>query len=244
MSIRAWYRLVGFALITLFHFSRFMILAIGSKDRTSLALRLRRRWANAILPFLGIELSVYGTPPEEACILVGNHISYIDPVAVLHDVLAWPVAKAEVSKWPLIGNMAKNTGILFVERENRNSRADTIKAIDAAVKRGLQIMIYPEGTTNAEPKTLPFRRGAFRLAAKEGFAIYPMAITYSRADAAWVGDDTFIPHFLRTFRRKRLGIQLSYGPRLQDPDEISLLGKAQSWIDEELVRLSHSSSVD
>lgn len=236
--IRAWYRLIFFAVTMVLHFSRYLLMAPFTKEKTALALRIRQRWIRFVMPRIGVKLVVSGTPPTAPGILVGNHLSYIDPVGVLHDTLAWPVAKAEVSKWPLIGKLAKETGILFVERGSKDSRADTAQAISDAVNRGLIILNYPEGTTQPEPKTLQFRRGAFRIAAKHGFTIYPSAVWYDRKEVAWVGDDTFLPHFLRTFGQKHLTMYISYGPVMRGDDAEELLIQSQAWIDGELLRLA------
>ena len=237
--LRAWFRLFAFAVTVILHFSRFLIQAtFSSQDRVTLALKARRRWIRFILPVLGIDLQVKGTIPIEAGIVVSNHLSYLDPIGVLADTLAWPVAKAEVSKWPLIGKLAKDTGILYVKRESKDSRTNTAKAIVDALKRGLIILNYPEGTTQPEPVTLPFKKGAFRIAAAEGFPIYPVAVLYSKKEAAWIADDTFLPHFMRTFRHKHLTMYQSYGPPMEGEDAEALLARAQNWIDAELQRLS------
>ncbi|MEZ4685452.1 MAG: lysophospholipid acyltransferase family protein [Bacteroidia bacterium] len=210
--LRALFRLLAFAITASLHFFRFLLKAPFTKeDKTDLALRIRRRWIRFFMPVLGVELHIEGEPPTEPGIIAGNHLSYLDPVAVLHDALALPVAKAEVSKWPVIGGLAKGTGILFVERGNRESRASTREAIRDAVQVGRIILNYPEGTTHAEPFTLPFRKGIFYVAAAEGFPVYPVAIWYGRKEAAWIDDDTFLPHFIRTFRHKKLDILLRYG---------------------------------
>ncbi|MFK7969168.1 MAG: lysophospholipid acyltransferase family protein [Bacteroidia bacterium] len=236
--MRAWFRLFTFAITATLHFGRFAFRALFSnKDRLSLGLEVRRRWLRFIMPIMGIRLEVKGTPPTEPGIVVGNHVSYLDPLALLHDTLALPVAKAEVGKWPLIGPLAGGTGILFVKRSSKESRSNTKEAIANAVKEGRTILNYPEGTTHHEPKTLPFKLGAFSIAAEHGFPIYPTAIWYDREEAAWVGDDTFLPHFLRVFRKKHLTMYFSYGPRLEGKNAEALLEQAQSWIDQELLKM-------
>lgn len=235
----ALYRLFGFAITASLHFVRFLVVAPFSKqDRTDLALLVRRRWIRFFISRLGIKLHVVGPPPQDPGIIISNHLSYLDPVAVLHDALALPVAKAEVSKWPLIGGLVKGTGILFVERTSKHSRASTKESIRKAVLEGRIILNYPEGTTHAEPYTLPFKKGVFHIAAEHDMTLYPTAIWYGRKEAAWVDDDTFLPHFFRTFRHKKLEMYLHYGPPMHGRDPNQLLKDSQDWIDSTLKDLS------
>jgi 1-acyl-sn-glycerol-3-phosphate acyltransferase len=235
----ALYRLLAFAITASLHFGRFLIKSLFTKkDKTNLALRIRRRWIRFFLPTLGIDLQVVGQAPEAPGIIISNHISYLDPIAVLHDALALPVAKAEVSKWPLIGGLVKGTGILYVERGNSQSRASTKEAIRQAVLDGRIILNYPEGTTHAEGFTLPFKKGVFDIAAEEQFPIYPTALWYGRKEAAWVDNDTFLPHFFRTFSKRKLTMYLHYGPAMQSKDANQLMEDAKAWIDSALKDLS------
>ena len=74
-------------------------------------------------------------------IFVQNHKSYFDPVTALKLVKAMPVSKAEVSTWPLIGFMADYTGVLFVKREDKQSRADTLKGMEEELAKEI-IFLY------------------------------------------------------------------------------------------------------
>ncbi|MFQ5446551.1 MAG: lysophospholipid acyltransferase family protein [Saprospiraceae bacterium] len=82
------------------------------------ALRIRQGWVRKVLRVLGVEVEMTGQPPEGPVVFIGNHRSYLDPVVALRDVMALPVAKAEVASWPLIGYGAKISGILYVKRES------------------------------------------------------------------------------------------------------------------------------
>jgi 1-acyl-sn-glycerol-3-phosphate acyltransferase len=166
--------------------------------------------------------------------LISNHRSYIDPVITLREAKAFPVAKAEVSKWPLIGWGAKFTGIIFVKRESRDSRRGAIQAIEEALDEQLPVLIYPEGTTTGEPGTLPFKMGAFRVAARKGVPVIPCAIDYPNPRDYWIGDDTFVRHFFETFSRLKTRVVVRYGPPIYGDDPKELAKEARAWIDEEV----------
>ena len=195
------------------------------------ALAVRRRWANFLLPRLGIRTEWSGEAPNFPCILMGNHRSYLDPALILLHVEAFPVSKAEVENWPIIGSGAKLSGIVFLKRESQTSRKITLQAIVEKIREGYPVILFPEGTTHAMPTTGEFKPGSFNLAAKENIPIVPVAITYDTTKAYWVGKDTFLPHFLRFFGRKSNNVTLRYGPVLQGTDAKALLQATKAWID-------------
>lgn len=230
-KVRGVARLLFMALTLVLFLGFFFVQVPFAKNTQRLGLSMRRRFVKTVMWLLGVRITSTGTPQHAPGIIIGNHISYLDPIAVLAFQEAWPVAKAEVASWPLIGWATQQTGILFVKRESKSSRADTLKAMEKALHDGIQILIYPEGTTQQAGPTMPFRPGAFRLAAKEGFPIFPVAITYDNPLAAFVGTDTFLPHFLKVFGTRRLRASLHFGPPVihSDPDE--LRQQCQAWID-------------
>ncbi len=202
------------------------------------ALRIRKRCLKRLLSALGVRIQQYGSLPEEKkgpYLLVGNHRSYLDPIVLLADFKALPVSKAEVAHWPLIGFAARQTGILFVKREKKTSRKQTLQAMKEKLREGYSILLFPEGTTVAVgSNTLPFRPGAFRLAAELNVPLIPFAIEYLHPQDAWVGNDTFVPHFFRCFGKKTTTIQVHYGPPLRGKKPEELRKKTRLWIDARL----------
>lgn len=203
--------------------------------KLSRCLKMRRNCFRVIMKLLGVQVSVKGEPLQGNYLYIGNHRSYLDPPITLCDVMALPITKAEVSKWPLIGYTAKVTGVVFVKRENRDSRKQTLAAMLKILQNNQAVLIYPEGTTHAAAETIDFRMGAFRLAAEHGFPIIPMAIDYSDKKDYWLGNDTFIPHFLRSFAKWRTHVKIEYGkPIFGDNPEV-LMEETKHWIDSRLL---------
>ncbi|RMG85913.1 MAG: 1-acyl-sn-glycerol-3-phosphate acyltransferase [Bacteroidetes bacterium] len=205
------------------------------------ALWARQYFIRFLLVILGVEIDRRGTPPAGAFLWVSNHRSWLDPLIVLRDVRAMPVAKAEVSHWPLIGYGARLTGILYVKREEKKSRAAIVAAIGEWLGKGVSILIYPEGTTHSGFETLPFRRGAFRVAAAQGVGVVPIALEYTDPHDAWLGDETFVPHFMRTFRKWKTRVSIWYGPVLSSEDADELVDESRSWINDKLLILNNLS---
>ena len=75
-----------------------------------------RGWARGTLRALGIRLVVRGRPPRRRALLVANHVSWLDVLAVLAVAPARLLAKREVRAWPLVGRLAAAAGTIFVDR--------------------------------------------------------------------------------------------------------------------------------
>lgn len=237
---RASSRLLYFALSTMVRIGQIIWPNLIHGENMRRTLQIRRKWARHLLPAIGVQLEVSGTPPDFPCIIMGNHRSYLDPFILIHDVDGFPVSKAEVSKWPIIGYGARVTGVLFLERESSKSRQFTLKRIAQKVSEGFSVFLYPEGTTGDKDHTLDFRAGGFKLAASNNIPIVPVAIEYGSKDDYWVGNDGFVSHFFRRFSEKKVYVSVHYGEAIQGSDANVLISSCKSWIDEQLPLMQES----
>ncbi len=234
---------VFFLMVT--HMMPGVLKSIFSKDFLPLALRMRQLWAIRSLKTLGIKVDLNGSLPIGGpFIFIGNHRSYIDPVVALRDILALPVAKAEVSSWPIIGYAAKATGVMWVKRDSKNSRASTLKAMEKTLNDGFSVLIYPEGTTHIDPVTRTFLRGAFRLSATMGIPVLPIAMEFHDQDDAFIDDDKFGSHFVKSFGKKNTHVKVEYGNPIKGDDPEELLEQSQKWIDGKLIEMRKEIGLD
>lgn len=237
-KMRGILRFIWFVLVITFFIGRFLLYRLFVKDKISLGLKHRARFCRFILWSLGVRVKVKGSMTKGTVMYIGNHRSYLDPIVALKDVLAFPVAKAEVSKWPLIGKGAAETGIIFVSREQRASRVATREAMANSLRQGHSVLIYPEGTTHILPATIDFRLGAFNTAVREKVPVVPMVIHYENIQDAWIGDDTFIRHFVECFGKRRTHITQVYGEPIEAEDGLSLRQFTKDWIDHQMAALA------
>lgn len=235
--LRATWRLLFFVAYTILKSNQIVLnnLLFGKDIRRTL--RIRRSWARGLLSELGIRMHSTGTPPDFPCILAVNHRSYLDPAVVAHDVLGYGVAKVEVSYWPVVGWGVRVAGVIFLKRENRHSRKRALGGIAEKVKAGFPVILFVEGTTHAQPTTIDFKPGGFKLAAAEGIAVVPAAIEFRSPEDYWIGDDTFLPHLFRRLAVKEKDAYIHYGPTLRSGDADELLRQAKMWIDAELAAI-------
>jgi 1-acyl-sn-glycerol-3-phosphate acyltransferase len=200
------------------------------------ALLLRDFLIRAANVLLGIRTIVYGEKPVVQGLIVANHRSYFDPIAIVNQVHAFPVGKKEVESWPLIGYLCKISGVLFVDRKCQKSRQDTAENIREVLSKGYSVINFPEGTTHILPTTVDFNYGSFVMATKIKSAVIPVAIDYKEKTDAFIGNDTFIPHFLKCFGKLTTEIKITFFPPIYSEDATFLLNTSKNKIDKELIR--------
>jgi 1-acyl-sn-glycerol-3-phosphate acyltransferase len=119
-------------------------------------------------------------PKHGPAVIVANHLSMVD-ILVLYGTFRpfkW-VAKAELFKVPFVGwNMVLNDYVR-IRRGERESVKQMLDHCRRHLANGMPIMMFPEGTRSRDGKMLPFKDGAFKLAAEEGVPLIPVAISGS-----------------------------------------------------------------
>jgi 1-acyl-sn-glycerol-3-phosphate acyltransferase len=149
--------------------------------------RVCRFWAGLWYILVGIrhkDIFEYPHNRRQQCIFVANHISYMDiPPIVL--TIRQPVrvlGKYEMVKIPVFGWIYR-AAVILVDRRDAEKRAKSVRALKAAVARGISIFIFPEGTFNETGQPLKeFYDGAFRIAIETQTPIKPVLLvdTYKR----------------------------------------------------------------
>ncbi len=200
------------------------------------ALHLRDFLIRVSNHILGIRTTIYGEKPTIQGLIVANHRSYFDPIVIVNQIHAFPVGKKEVASWPMIGYICKISGVLFVDRKCQKSRQETAENIREVLAKGYSIINFPEGTTDVLPTTVDFNYGSFVMATKIKSAVIPIAIDYKEKTDAFVGDDTFIPHFLKCFGKWTTEIKMTFFPPIYSEDATYLLNTSKKMIDDELIR--------
>lgn len=186
-------------------------------------------WARRLVRALGVEVAVRGAPLPGPHLLLGNHRSYIDILAVLAVQPCAFLAKAEIARWPLLGAAAQLHPTVFVARDDPDSRKRAREGALGFLQRGLAFAAFPEGTTCRGPGVLPYFPGLFKLAEQYGFPIVPFALEYEDRADAWVDDDPFLGHFMTTFAKPSVRLVLSFGPALRRGSSESRRREAADW---------------
>lgn len=214
--VRALCRFLYFGAATILHIAGYVINRFAGKTKEDAGRRIRRHWLERVPGRMGLRIEVSGHAQNAPCLFVANHISYLDPIIILMHIEADVVAKSEVKRWPLIGLAGSLVGTIFVNRHQKSSRQLTAEIIYGALKNGKSILLFPEGTTTRGNMILPFRPRSFDAARSAEVPVQPVMIRYEHPSAAFVDDQTFIPHFFTLFRQKRIHAIVTFGPVFSD----------------------------
>jgi len=199
-------------------------------------IRLRQQLGRGIIALNGVKRTVKGSVPDGTYLYISNHRTYMDPIMQAPEAAFVPVAMSEIADWPIMGRGIRASGIVYVKRDSKSSRAATRVAIAKALKEGYSVIIYPEGGTNGLPTTKEFKAGTFRIAAENGFPIIPIAVDYKDQSFYWTSAKSFVAHIINTFGEK-MEVKVSFGEPITNTDPDALLAATQSWIDQELVEM-------
>lgn len=143
--------------------------------------RLCRIWSKIWYLTVGIwHKEIYETKhnKQKQYIFVGNHVSYLDipPVVLAIHQPVRALGKYEMIKIPIFGWIYR-ASVILVNRSNAENRAKSVRALKAALAKGLSIVMFPEGTFNETNKPLKdFFDGAFRIAIETQTDIQPLLL--------------------------------------------------------------------
>jgi 1-acyl-sn-glycerol-3-phosphate acyltransferase len=172
-------------------------------------------WAQKMLRVLGVGMRVEGRPHGGAVLMVANHVSWLDILA-LHAVAPRTrfVSKADVQRWPLLGRLVTAGGTLYLERDRKRDALRVVHAMAAALQRGEALAVFPEGTTSDGHALLPFHGNLLQAAVATQTPLQPVAIRYSDADApvsaavAFVGATTLATSLWRVASARGLTVRV------------------------------------
>ncbi len=202
-------------------------------------------WAGKMLRCLGLELQVRGRFKPGSKLIVANHVSWLDIMAV-HAVCpeARFVSKADVQGWPLVNRLVDSARTLYIRRESRRDALRVVHDMAAALESGDTVAVFPEGTTGPGDALLPFHANLLQAAIATGTAVQPVALRYADARhrfspaAAWLGDATLLDSLWALARADGLVVHLDViEPQASaHADRRALAASLQTLIGERLAR--------
>ena len=183
---------------------------------------------------LGMRCLVTGVPAaNRPLMLVANHVSWLDIIALSSVMPVSFIAKSEVASWGVFGLFAKLQRSVFVDRDRRSGTGAVNATIATRLSDGDVMVLFAEGTTGDGVRILPFRSaliGAAREAAMrepgaEGVGnvwLQPVSIAYTRLHGlpagrferphtAWYGGMTLPPHLKAIVTGGALDVTISFG---------------------------------
>lgn len=178
-------------------------------------------WSIKMLRLLGVELSANGSPRQGATLVVINHVSWLDIMAV-HAICpqARFVSKAQVQAWPLIGRLVSAAGTLYLSRERPRDALRVVHLMAQALQEGQHVAVFPEGTTGPGWPLLPFHANLLQAAIATQTPIQPVALKFSdRHDefstaVHYLGETTLFQSLWRIACAQELRLSVQWLPAL------------------------------
>ncbi|MFY9930991.1 MAG: HAD-IB family hydrolase/lysophospholipid acyltransferase family protein [Streptosporangiaceae bacterium] len=145
---------------------------------------LSRVWPEAVLQLNGVKLNITGEEnltAQRPAVFTFNHRNNFDLfiVAALVKDNWTGVAKKELESNPLLGPLGKLMDAAFIDRDDSVSAVAALKPLEDAARKGLSIVVAPEGTRLDTQSVGPFKKGAFRIAMATGLPVVPIVIRNS-----------------------------------------------------------------
>ena len=205
---------------------RFVPIYLVSRGRVPAA--RRAAWLHASCARIAKRLALapsisHAQAGDGAGLTVSNHLTYLD---ILVYGAARPflfVAKSEVRRWPLLGTLASLGGTIFVDRDRSLQVADATGQIEQALRAGIPVLLFPEGTSSDGSSVLPFRSPLFDSAIRAGASVTAAAVRYHAVDVTedqvtYWGDMVFLPHLFRTLCVRGLTAEIGFDSPCRFPD--------------------------
>lgn len=185
----------------------------GTRDRVRWLQRVAVRHAK----WIGARIRIHGEIPC-AGLIVANHVSYLDIVALSAAVACAFVSKKEVAGWPLFGLYAKCGATIFVDRERRGAVASVAGEMRERLDAGVPLTLFPEGTSTDGSDVLPFRSSLFEPVVELACPITACALRYSLEggsvadEVAYWRDMALAPHLLHLLGKTGVTLDIHFGP--------------------------------
>jgi 1-acyl-sn-glycerol-3-phosphate acyltransferase len=171
---------------------------LGPRGREGLVRTVFR----AVLLAVGVRLVVSGEDGLAArgrgALVVNNHTSWLDIVAVNAVRPMRAVAKQDIAGWPVLGWLVSAARSVYLDRERLRTLPDTVADLTLAMRDGSMVNVTPEGTTWCGLTHGRFRPAMFQAAIDGGVPVLPVALRFRMRDGkpttapAFIGDETMI----------------------------------------------------
>ncbi len=143
---------------------------------------ISQKVVRAAFRLAGIRVHTVGTervPKHTACIFMANHVSNLDPPALIPHIPGRTSAflKRSLMKIPVLGYGMKLAQFVPVDRDRRvESAVESVAAARLVLEKGIHITTFVEGTRSRDGRLLPFKKGPFYLAMEAGAPCIPVSI--------------------------------------------------------------------
>lgn len=200
------------------------LLIRDKKKRLHAATKISSSFNRALIRSLGIKVQVKDPANvisgSRNYLILSNHLSYLDIFIIFSFFPSSFIASVdEVRETFLLGRITELSGGFFVERRSRSGLREEIKSITELLNMGLNVALFPEGTTSNGDGVLPFKTPLISIAQRAGVNILPICMKYTGINGEeigprnrdlvyYYGDMNFFDHFFKLLTVESIDAEL------------------------------------
>ncbi len=212
-----------------------LALLLAGRHRSELLDVLLHRGVLGAFWLWGFEPAVVGAPPPAdtgPLLIVANHKMGMDTAVVERYVRARSLGKDRVSRWPIFGRLARARGTVFINKEGGGSRASALRSIEAVLRGGDRMIVFPEGLMQPGDEVAPFHRGSF--SAAKGFEVLCIGLAYPPG-LEWRKLEPMPAHMWKLLWRGRIPVGVAIGEPMTIVDDAAEAAAEAHRVTSELV---------
>ncbi len=177
-------------------------------------------WSRLTARALGLVVEREGPAPPPGCLVVANHVGYLDILALGAAVPGAFLAKAEIAGWPFLGTLARWGGTVFVDRDRPRGSRPLVQTLAARLGARDRVLLFPEAGVSPDGVGVgEFRPMLFEAAVAAGCPVTPVALCYREPRDprvwAWIDEPNLWRHlWTRVLPAPRLRVVVRCGAPL------------------------------
>jgi 1-acyl-sn-glycerol-3-phosphate acyltransferase len=142
-------------------------------------------------------------------LIISNHISWLDIFVLSALFRSLFVSKAEVRYYPIIGQVAWLSGVIFFDRSASKERLRVLNTIANGCS-GRILTIFPQGTTSSNQERLSFNRGIFKVVElNPDILLLPVTLHYREdSEIAWNKPQSLRENAIRVCSRQAIHVKV------------------------------------
>ncbi len=191
-----------------------------------------------------VQVKIHGEIPRHPSLWVGNHVSWLDIPVFGSGARVFFLAKAEIAQWPIVGQLAKGGGTLFIKRGSGDS-GRVREQITGFLKQDIPVLFFPEATTSDGRGIKKIHGRLLEAAIDAQRPVQVMLICYVNQHgeldmiAPFIDQMTFLDHIQRVLEMPKVTAHLMMLPEIsvQGHNVESLTEEVQLRMTEGLQRL-------
>ena len=210
-----------------------IILALTPKIRRPLVTSLVHFFGKIFVAILGIKVILSGRKEllkKRGVFFVSNHLSYIDGILAISLSPLIFIGKSDLRKWSFFGFFISLSETIFVNRNSPACIQAETQSIVSALSAGINVILFPEGTSTNGEKLLPFKSSFFAAPLKAKKLIVPLVIQYKGINRKainnanknlvyWYDNMKFLPHLLKVLELEEIVIEVKVCEAIEAPGQ-------------------------